>query len=155
MIQSARGCIDSSRVLPHPLVAGAAALVTPQHFHPFLCCMEGISSCRATEGRCQAVSLSVPPLGGEGSGLQPLDEDLDAGLDADDEGDGEKDPTEGDDSLIDAAEVKILQGIINLGAQEQTPTLPQLGEKWGPSHLDGSIGSDSSAEDLDAKGYPA
>ena len=38
-------------------------------------------------------------------------------------GDGEKDPTEGDDSLIDAAEVKILQGIINLGAQEQTPTL--------------------------------
>ena len=96
-------------------------------------------------------SLSAPPPGGEGSGLRSLDEDLDAGLDADNEGDGEKDPAEGDESLIDATELKILQGIINLGAQDQVPTLPKLGEKQGPGHLDGSIGSDSSAEDLDAK----
>ena len=77
--------------------------------------------------------------------MRPLDEDLDTGLDADDEGDGEKDLN------IDATEAEILQGIINLGAHEQVPSLPKSGEKRGSSHLDGSIGSDSSAEDLDAK----
>ena len=46
---------------------------------------------------------------------------------------------------------KILQGIINLGTQDQVPALPKSGEKRGPGHLDGSIGSDLSAEDLDAK----
>ena len=74
-------------------------------------------------------SLGAPPLGGEGSGLQPLDEDLDMGLDADDEGNGEKDPAEGNDSLIDATEVELLKGIINPGAQEQVSTLPKLGDK--------------------------
>ena len=74
-------------------------------------------------------SLGAAPLQGEGSGLWPLDEDLDVGLDADDEGDGEKDPAEGDESLIDAAEMEILHGIINLGAQDQAPTLLKLGEK--------------------------
>ena len=54
--------------------------------------------------------------------LQPLDEDLDAGLDVDDEGDGEKDPGEGEDLNIDAAEVEILQGIINPGTHEQAPS---------------------------------
>ena len=61
--------------------------------------------------------------------MQPLDEDLDMGLDTDDEGDGEKDPAEGDDSLIDAAKIEILQGIINLGAQDQVPVLPKSVEK--------------------------
>ena len=37
-------------------------------------------------------SLSAPPLEGEDPGLQPLDKDLDAGLDADDKGDGEERP---------------------------------------------------------------
>ena len=96
-------------------------------------------------------SLGAPPLEGEEPETRPLDEDLDVGLDADDKGDGEKDPGEGDDSVIDAAEVKILQGIINLGAQEQTPTIPKSGEKWGLGHLDSSISSDSSGEDLDTK----
>ena len=98
-------------------------------------------------------SLSAPPFEGEDPGLWPLDEDLDMGLDADDEGDGEKDPGEGKDLNIDAAEVEILQGIglINPGAHEQAPSLPKSGEKQGSSHLDSSIGSDSSAEDLDAK----
>ena len=73
-------------------------------------------------------SLGAPPPGREGSGLRPLDEDLDVGLDADNEGDGEKDPAEGDESLIDAVELKILQGIINLGAH-QAPALPKSGEK--------------------------
>ena len=83
--------------------------------------------------------------------MWPLDEDLDTGLDTNDEGDGEKDPGEGEDLNIDATEVKILQGIINLGAHEQVPSLPKSGEKRGSGHLETSIGSDSSAEDLDAK----
>ena len=80
-----------------------------------------------------------------------MDEDLDMGLDADDEGDREREPGEGDDCIINAAEVKILKGIINLGTPEQAPILPKLGEKQGLGHLDGSIGSDLSAEDLDTK----
>ena len=96
-------------------------------------------------------SLGTPPLEGEDLGLWPLDEDLDAGLDADNEGDGEKDPGEGEDLNIDATEIEILQGIINPGIHEQVPTLPKSGEKRGSSHLDGSIDSDSSTEDLDAK----
>ena len=88
---------------------------------------------------------------GEDPGLQPLDEDLDAGLEADDEGDGEKDPGEGEDPNIDAAEIEILQGIINLRAHDQVPALPKSGQKQGSGHLESSIGSDSSAEDLDAK----
>ena len=96
-------------------------------------------------------SLGTPPLEGEDPGLWPLDKDLDAGLDADVEGDGEKDPGEGKDLNVDAAEIEILQGIINPGAHEQVPSMPKSGEKRGSSHLDGSISSDSSAEDLDAK----
>ena len=61
--------------------------------------------------------------------LRPLDEDLDTGLEADNEGNGEKDPGEGEDPNVDAAEIKILQGIINLGAHEQGTTLPKSGEK--------------------------
>ena len=74
-------------------------------------------------------SLDAPPLEGEDLRLWALDEDLDVGLDADDEGDGEKDPGEGEDLNIDAAEIEILQGIINLGAHEQVPSLPKSGEK--------------------------
>ena len=83
--------------------------------------------------------------------MQPLDKDLDAGLEADDEGDGEKDLGEGEDSNIDATEIEILQGIINSGAHDQAPALPKSGEKRGSGHLETSIGSNSSAEDLDAK----
>ena len=96
-------------------------------------------------------SFGAPPLDDEDSGLWPLDEDLDAGLDADEEGYGEKDPGEGEGPNIDAAEIKILQGIINPGSHEQAPALPKSREKRGSSHLETSIGSYSSAEDLDAK----
>ena len=96
-------------------------------------------------------SLSAPPLEGEDPELRPLDEDLDAGLEADDEGDGEKDPGEGKDPNIDATEIEILQSIINLGTHDKVPALPKSGEKRGSSHLETSIGSDLSAEDLDAK----
>ena len=96
-------------------------------------------------------SLGAPPLEGEDLGLRPLDEDLDTGLEADNKGHGEKDPGEGEDPNIDADEIEILQGIINLGTHNQAPTLPKSGEKQGSSHLETSIGSDSSPEDLDAK----
>ena len=96
-------------------------------------------------------SLSAPPLEGKNPGLRPLDEDLDAGLEADDEGNGEKDPGEAKDPNVNADEIEILQGIINVGAQNQVPALPKSGEKQGSGHLETSIGSDLSAEDLDAK----
>ena len=96
-------------------------------------------------------SLGAPPLEGNDLGLRPLDEDLDAGLEANDEGDGEKDPGEGEDPNIDAAEIEILQGIINPGTHDQVPALPKSGEKRGSGHLETSIGSNSSTKDLDAK----
>ena len=96
-------------------------------------------------------SLGTPPLGGEEPEMQHLDKDLDAGLEADDDGDREKDQHGGDDSLIDASELEILQGIINPGADDQVPIMPKSGEKRGLGHLDGSGFSDSSGEDLDAK----
>ena len=83
--------------------------------------------------------------------MRPLDEDLDAGLEADDEGNWEKDPGECEDPNVDAAEIKILQGIINPGTHDQAPALPKSGDKRDSGHLETSIGSDSSAEDLDAK----
>ena len=96
-------------------------------------------------------SFGAPPLGGEEPETQYLDEDLDAGLEADDEGNGEKDHG-GDDSLINASELQILQGIINPGADDQASIAPKSGEKRGSGHLNGSGSSDSSAEDLDTKG---
>ena len=96
-------------------------------------------------------SLSAPPLDGEEPETQPLDEDLDMGLEADDEGNGEKDPCEGDDSIINASELKILKGIVNPGTNNQAPIMPKSGEKRGSGHLDGSVCSDSSGEDLDTK----
>ena len=86
---------------------------------------------------------------GKDPGLRPLDEDLDAGLEANDKGNGEKDPGEGEDPNVDDDE--ILQGIINVGTQNQVPALPKSGQKRGSSHLETSIGSDLSAKDLDAK----
>ena len=74
-------------------------------------------------------SLSTPPLEGEDPGLRPVDEDPDAGLDADDEGNGEKDPGEGENLNIDAAEVEMLQGIINPDTHGQAPSLPKSGDK--------------------------
>ena len=81
-------------------------------------------------------SLGAPPLEGEDPGLRPLDKDLDTGLEADDEGDGEKDPGESKDPNVDANEIEILQGIINLGTHNQAPALPKSGEKRGSGHLE-------------------
>ena len=96
-------------------------------------------------------SLRAPPLDVEEPEMRPLDEDLDAGLEADDEGDGEKDPREGDDSIIDALEIEILKGIVKQGTHKQAPIIPKSGEKRGSGHLNSSVCLDSSGEDLDTK----
>ena len=96
-------------------------------------------------------SLSAPPLDGEQPKMRPLDEDLDAGLEADNKGNREKDPHEGDDSIIDASELNILKGIVKLGTNDQVPIMLKSGEKQGSGHLNSSVCSDSSGEDLDTK----
>ena len=74
------------------------------------------------------------------------------GQEADDEGDGKKDPT-GDETLPDPSELELLQEIIDHAAYNQLPPAPKSGDKRGPSHLySGSASSDSSVEELDAKG---
>ena len=97
-------------------------------------------------------SLGMPPLGGEEPGMQPLDKNLDFGLEPDDEGDSEKNQPGGDDSVINPRELETLQGIINPGPDDHPPTTPKSDDKWGLAHLDSSGSSDSSGEDLDAKG---
>ena len=97
-------------------------------------------------------SLGAAPDEDEERGSLLGDDNLDMGQEADDEGDGEKDPT-GDETLPAPSELELLQGIINPAAHNQPPLAPKSGDKRGPSHLDGSSASwDSSVEDLDAKG---
>ena len=97
-------------------------------------------------------SLGAAPDNDEERGLQPDDDNLDMGLEADDEGDGEKDPAS-DEALPDPSELELLQEIINPVIHNQPPPVPKSGDKRGPTHLDGGSGSsDSSGEDLDAKG---
>ena len=73
------------------------------------------------------------------------------GLEANNEGDGKKVPHEGDDSVINALELKILKTIVKPGTNDQVPIMPKSGEKRGLGHLDSSVGSDSLGEDLDEK----
>ena len=80
-----------------------------------------------------------------------MGEDLDARLDTDDKGDGDKELDEADDATIDSAKLEVLKRILNVGAPEQVPLPAKSGEKRGSSHLDGSVCSDSSAEDLDVR----
>ena len=97
-------------------------------------------------------SLGVAPDEDEERGSLLGDDNLDMGQEADNEGDGEKDPT-GEETLPDPSELELLQGIINPAAQNQPPHVPKSGNKRGPSHPDSSsASSDSSVEDLDAKG---
>ena len=97
-------------------------------------------------------SLGVAPDEDEERGSLLGNDNLDIGQEADNEEDGEKDPT-GDEILPDPSEPELLQGIINPAAHNQLPPAPKSGDKRGLSHLDGgSASSDSSVEDLDAKG---
>ena len=97
-------------------------------------------------------SLGTAPIDDEECGSQLGDDNLDLGQEADDEGDGEKDPAD-DETLPNPSELELLQEIIDPAAHNQPPSAPKSGNKRGPSHLDGSsASSDSSVEDLDAKG---
>ena len=97
-------------------------------------------------------SLGMAPDEDEERGSLLGDNILDMGQEADDEGDGKKDPTS-DETLPDPSELKLLQEIIDPAAHNRLPPVPKSGDKRGPSHLDGgSASSDSSVEDLDAKG---
>ena len=49
-------------------------------------------------------------------------------------------------------ELEILQGILVQSQSQKPPLMPKSGDKWGLSQLDGSGSSESSGEDLDAKG---
>ena len=96
-------------------------------------------------------SLGMAPDDDEERGSQLGDNNLDMGQEADDEGDGEKDPA-GDETLPDPSELELLQEIINPAVHNQPPPVPKSGYKRGPSHLDGgSASSDSSVVDLDVK----
>ena len=102
--------------------------------------------------RAPGSALGMPPADDEQRGLQPGIEEVDMGLEADDEGEGRKEAP-GDESLIDPREVELLSEIINPVIDDQVPTAPKSGDKRGLTHLNGgSSSSDSSSEDLDAKG---
>ena len=97
----------------------------------------------------------APPGDKEDHGWGPFDEELDMGLGADNEAEGDKEPTEdaGDESLINLGEVKLLKEIIKTPISNQPSTAPKSGDKWGSTHLDGNgSSSDSSVKDLDVSG---
>ena len=98
-------------------------------------------------------AAGVPP-GDEGAGGRGLfDEELDMALEADDEANADKEPTEdiGDELDINPEEVQMLKQIIKPAAAGQPSTAPKSGDKQDSTHLDGGSGSsDSSGEDLDA-----
>ena len=98
-------------------------------------------------------AAGVPP-GDEGAGGRGLfDEEFDMALEADDEADADKEPTEdvGDELDINSEEVQMLKQIIKPAAGGQPSTVPKSGDKRDLTHLDGGSGSsDSSGEDLDA-----
>ena len=94
----------------------------------------------------------MAPDDDEERGSQLGDDNLDMEQEADDKGDGKKDPA-GDETLPDPSELELLQEIIDPATHNQSPPAPKSGDKRGPSHLDGgSASSDSSVEDLDTKG---
>ena len=97
----------------------------------------------------------MPPGDEEDRSSEPIDEELDIGLEGDDEAKGKKELTEaaGDKSMIDLGEVELLKEIIKTPTGGQPSTAPKSGDKWGSIHLDGgSSSSDSSVEDLDTRG---
>ena len=97
-------------------------------------------------------ALGMAPDDDEERGSQLGDDNLDMGQEANDKGDGEKDPAS-DETLPDPSKLELLQEIIDPATHNQSLPAPKSGNKRGPSHLSGSsASSDSSVEDLDAKG---
>ena len=65
-------------------------------------------------------ALGMAPDDDEECGSQLGDDNLDMGQEADDEGDGEKDPA-GDETLPDPSELELLQEIIDPATHNQSP----------------------------------
>ena len=98
-----------------------------------------------------ASQVHVAKRGDRGRGA--IDEELDLGIEADDEADGDKEAAEdtADNPPIDPNKIKLLKTIIKVPSGSQPSTAPKSGNKRGSTHLDGGSGSlESSAEDLDA-----
>ena len=123
--------------------------------HPYMSTplLHGGTFCLSTDPKePPSSSLGMAPVDDEECGSQLGDNNLDLGQEADDEGDGEKDPA-GDETLPNPSELELLQGITDPAAHNQPPPVLKSGDKRGPSHLNGGSASlDSSVEDLDAKG---
>ena len=123
--------------------------------HPYMSTplLHGDAFCLSTDPKEPPSSaLGAAPDDDEEHGSQLGDDNLDMGQEADDEGDGEKDLA-GDETLPDPSKLELLQEIIDPATHNQSPPVPKSGDKRGPSRLDGSsASSDSSVEDLDAKG---
>ena len=68
-------------------------------------------------------SLGTAPDNDEERGSQLGDNNLDMGQEANDEGDGEKDPAS-DETLPDPSELELLQEIIDPAAHNQPPPAP-------------------------------
>ena len=142
---------DSSLSTPaHGDLGGTDKTGRPYTSTPLL---HGGAFCLSTDPKePPSSSLGVAPDDDKERGSLLGDDNLDMGQEADDEGDGEKDLT-GDETLPDPSELELLQEIIDPAAHNRPPPVPKSGDKRGPSHLDGgSASSDSSVEDLDAKG---
>ena len=115
--------------------------------------LHGGAFCLSTDPKeSPSSALGMAPDDDEERGSQLGDDNLDMGQEADEEGDGEKDLA-GDKTLPNPSKLELLQEIIDHAAHNWLPPAPKSGNKRGPSHLDGgSASSDSSVEDLDAKG---
>ena len=70
----------------------------------------------------------IHPGDQEDRGRGPIDEELDLGIEADDEANGDKKPAEdaGDEPTIDPDEVRLLKGIIKkIPTSDQPSTVPK------------------------------
>ena len=147
-------CFDTSS--PVPSVSGHGSTSGFSHTPSFASTPlpHGGAFCLASDLKEMPSSSAGMPPGDKGVGGQGLfDEELDMALEADDEADADKKPTEdiGDELDIDPEEVQMLKQIIKPATGSQPSTMPKLGDKRGLTHLDsGSGSSDSSGEDLDA-----
>ena len=95
--------------------------------------------CLASDLKEMPSSAAGVPPGNEGAGGQSLfDEELDMALEANDEADADKEPTEviEDELEIDSEEVQMLKQIIKPTASGQPSTMPKLGDKRGSTYLD-------------------
>ena len=79
-------------------------------------------------------SLSVPPPDENIPLLLHYNDELELGMETDDEDDGRWPTSEGDQSKIDPKELETLEGVL-AHSQKSTPQ-PKSGNKWGSSQLD-------------------